>query len=220
MDLIDIFDSFYDKIYSFTLLRVGNVHDAEDLSSDVFVKVVEKLYTYNSEKAAFSTWIFTIALNEIKMHYRRSKKVCSLDDINELAGQLNIEDDLLQHEERVSLLRAIDELDERRKNVVVLKYFSGLSDRQVAEAMKLSEKNVGVILSRTRRILQKRLTGRREAFGYAKIDTGARDIAKRKMMVQHKIALYEDNHANTTRGESAFTDNFYNTAIMYVSDSA
>ena len=154
MNFHDIFNSYYDRVYSFTLLRVGNVHDTEDLTSSVFVKVVEKLDTYKPEKAALSTWIFTIALNEIRMYYRGRKPVRSLDDICEVANQIDIEDDLLRHEERIWLIKAIDELDERRKTIILLKYFGGLRDRQIAEALNLSEKNVGVILSRTKKILR------------------------------------------------------------------
>jgi len=150
----EIFDAFYDRIYSFTLLRVGNVHDAEDLTSNVFIKVVEKLDTYRPEKAAFSTWIFTIALNEIRMYYRGRKITRPLDDIYEVADQVDIEGDLLQREECVWLIKAINELDERRKSIILLRYFGDLTDRQIAETLNLSEKNVGVILSRTRRILK------------------------------------------------------------------
>jgi len=150
----EIFETYYDKIYSFTLLRVGNVHDAEDIACNVFLKVVEKLHTYNSSIAAFSTWIFTITLNEIRMYYRRRKPVCSLDDINELANQLDIEENILRHEERTTLLKALDKLDEKRKSIILLKYFADFSDRQIAEALGLSEKNVGVILSRTKKALR------------------------------------------------------------------
>jgi len=148
MNLDEIFNSFYDKIYSFTLMRVGNVHDAEDIASDVFVKVVEKLDTYKPEKAAFSTWIFTIALNQIKKHYRGYKNNSSINDADELAGQFVIDEDLLRDDERVCLSHAFSELDEREKEIVYLKYFGELSSRRIAEIMDLSETNVRVILCR------------------------------------------------------------------------
>ena len=156
----EIFNNFYRRIYSFTLMRVCNVHEAEDLTSNVFVKVVEKLDTYNPSIAAFSTWIFTIALNEIRMFYRRNKFLCSLDDINETANQMDIEDSLLLYEERSMLLKAVEELDKRRKNIILLKYFDEMTDRQIADVMNLSEKNIGVILTRTRKDLKNKLLWR------------------------------------------------------------
>ena len=159
----EIFDSFYNRIFNFTLVRVSNLHDTEDLVSNVFCKVVEKLDSYIPEKAAFSTWIFTIALNEIRMYYRGRKNACSLDDISELADRFDIEEDLLHYEERSILLSAIYELDERRKSIILLKYFGELTDRQIADTLKLSEKNVGVILSRTKKVLKDALVRSAEA---------------------------------------------------------
>ena len=154
MNLNDIFNSFYNKIYSFTLMRVGNVHDAEDIASDVFVKVAEKLDTYKPEKAAFSTWIFTIALNEIKLYYRGRKPVYSLDDACEVADRFVIDEELLRRDELVCLNHALSELDEKQREVVYLKYFGELPSRRIAEIMDLSETNVGVILHRSKIILK------------------------------------------------------------------
>ena len=148
MNLTEIFNSYYDKIYSFTLMRVGNIHDAEDITSDVFVKVAEKLDTYKPEVAAFSTWIFTIALNEIKKHYRGNKKNSSIDEALELADQLVIDEDLLRSDERVCLSHAFSELDERQREIVYLKYFGELSSRRISEITGLSEVNVRVVLCR------------------------------------------------------------------------
>ncbi|MCL2221630.1 MAG: sigma-70 family RNA polymerase sigma factor [Oscillospiraceae bacterium] len=157
LDPGEIFDSFYDKVYSFTLLRVGNIHDAEDIASDVFVKIVAKLGTYDPEKAALSTWIFTIALNEIRTYFRRRKVVISIDDIHELIGQFDPEQRLLHREEYMKLYSAIRKLDDRQKNIVLLKYFGGVPNTQIAEMLGLSESNVGFILHRARKFLKNSL---------------------------------------------------------------
>ena len=155
MNLNDIFNSFYDKLYSFTLKRVGNVHDAEDIVSDVFVKVAEKLDTYNPNKAAFSTWIFTIALNEIKLYYRGRKNVYSLDNDCEIANQFVIDEALLHSDERICLSHAFGEIDDRQREIIYLKYFGDLPNRRIAEIMDLSETNVETILYRAKRNMKK-----------------------------------------------------------------
>jgi len=155
MNLDEIFNSLYDKIYSFTLMRVGNVHDAEDIASDVFVKVAEKLDTYNPNKAAFSTWIFTIALNEIKLYYRGRKPVYSLDDACEVADRFVIDEDLLRRDERICLSHALRELDERQREIIFLKYFGELPNRRIAEIMDLSETNVETLLYRAKKNMKK-----------------------------------------------------------------
>ena len=157
MNLEGIFNSFYSKIYSFTLLRVGNVHDAEDIVSNVFVRVAEKLDTYDPDKAAFSTSIFTVALNEIRMYFRTHKVESAPDDIADLAGRFDIEEDLLRREEYIRLYEAIDRLNENHKEAVLLKYFGGLTNIKIAEVLDMSESNVGVILHRAKNILKKSL---------------------------------------------------------------
>ena len=157
MNLEGIFNSFYNRIHSFTLLRVGNVHDAEDIASDVFVRVAEKLDTYDPNKAAFSTWIFTITLNEIRRYFRARKTECSPDDMADLADRLDIEEELLRREEYVRLYEAIDKLNDNQKDAVLLKYFGGLTNIKVAEVLDLSESSVGVLLHRAKNILRNSL---------------------------------------------------------------
>ncbi|MDR2589817.1 MAG: sigma-70 family RNA polymerase sigma factor [Oscillospiraceae bacterium] len=153
----EIFNTFYDKIYSFTLMRVGNVHDSEDITSDVFMKVAEKIDTYNPDKAAFSTWIFVIALNEIRMFYRKRKPIYSIDCISEFVSSFDIEENLLKHEERIFLYKAIENLDEISKEVVLLRYFADLSTKQIAEITALSETNVDVKMHRAKEKIKKYL---------------------------------------------------------------
>jgi len=157
MNLTEIFNTYYDKIYSFTLMRVGNVHDAEDITSDVFVKVTDKLETYNPERAAFSTWIFTIAYNEIKMHYRSNKNIWAIESIPEIADRFVIDEELLQKEEKTLLFYEICKLDEKHKNAILLKYFGAMSYSQIAEFLGTSESNVGFILNSARTILKNAL---------------------------------------------------------------
>jgi RNA polymerase sigma-70 factor (ECF subfamily) len=147
----EIFNTFYDKIYSFTLMRVGNVHDSEDITSDVFVKVAEKIDTYDPDRAAFSTWIFVIALNEIRMYYRKQKTIYPIDNVSELVSSFDIEENLLKREECIFLYKAIENLDEISKEVVLLRYFADLSTRQIAEITALSETNVDVKIHRAKK---------------------------------------------------------------------
>ena len=155
MNLQSIFNSYYDKIYSFTLMRVCNVHDAEDIASDVFVKVAEKLDTYKPEKAAFSTWLFTIAVNEINTYYRRRKNVISIDEFSDIADTIEIDENLLWIDERMCVNHAFSCLDDRQKEIVLLKYFGELTHRQIAETTGISETNAETILNRAKKEMKK-----------------------------------------------------------------
>jgi RNA polymerase sigma-70 factor (ECF subfamily) len=152
MNLEEVFCTFYDKIYSFALMRAGMVHDAEDITADVFLKVAEEIDFYNYEKAAFSTWIFTIALNEIRAFCLKREPRYPVNSLSEFAAQqLTIDEGLLQRKERARLYKAIDRLDERSKEVILLRYFAELPNRRIAEVMGLSEADAMVTLHRAKK---------------------------------------------------------------------
>ena len=77
----EIYEDYYDKVLSFIRARVNVQQDAEDLTSDVFLKCYKNIEKYDPERAAVSTWIFTIANNTLKNHYRDSRQMTSIDDM-------------------------------------------------------------------------------------------------------------------------------------------
>ena len=68
MDFEKLYDEYYDKVYVYIARRINNPTDAEDLTADVFYKVFAN--PYDPKLAKFSTYIFTIASNTLKNHYR------------------------------------------------------------------------------------------------------------------------------------------------------
>ncbi|HBC32485.1 MAG TPA: RNA polymerase subunit sigma-24 [Clostridiales bacterium] len=149
--LEQIFDDYYDKVYAFLYVRVKNTTLAEDLASRTFLKVAEKYNTYDPLKGALSTWIFTIALNQLRSHYRvyQGKKTISLEDIENLYGDTNVEDYILENEIKTDLQGILNDLDERQHNIVTLKYYGELSNKEISKLLNISETNVSTILNRT-----------------------------------------------------------------------
>ncbi len=157
MDLEKVFDEYYDKIYSFIYIRVRDINTAEDLTSDVFLKVVEKIKSYDTSKGAFSTWIFTIALNEVRSHFRKTSGFTETDyDFEEAESeQKNPEEQVLFKEDCKSLKDAINSLDTTSQNIILLKYYGDLSNKKIAELLNISETNVSTLLSRRIKSLKK-----------------------------------------------------------------
>ena len=157
-----IFDDYYDRVYTFLYFRVKNTALTEELASDTFLKVVEKYKTYNPEKGALSTWIFTIAMNQLRSNYRsfKGKEPINLEDIENLSGGADTEACLEANETKTAILRLLNELDERQHSIITLKYYGGLSNKEISDIMKISETNVSTMLNRAikklRNILEKR----------------------------------------------------------------
>ena len=148
--LSELFDAYYDKVYAFLYARTGNIALAEDLASQTFVKIAEHYKSYQGEKGALSTWIFTIALNEMRSYFRRQKgrETATLDGLSEIPGSADTEADIVRGEEHRELLSLLSLLDERDYSVVTLKYYGGLSNGEIGKILDLSETNVGTVLNR------------------------------------------------------------------------
>ncbi|MGI6711860.1 MAG: sigma factor [Bacillota bacterium] len=73
-----IYDHYYPRVYNYLCLRVVNSHIVDDLASQVFEKVLSKLESYSPEKGEFSVWLFTIAANTLKDHFRAQNAISSI----------------------------------------------------------------------------------------------------------------------------------------------
>ncbi|MFH1150094.1 MAG: sigma-70 family RNA polymerase sigma factor [Actinomycetota bacterium] len=138
--LEELCDHYAPRIHRFILKRVGNVHDAEDLTSIVFEKVLVNLDSYDSTRASFSTWIYRITLNCITDHYRRRgrRKETSLEE--HVAGAVPVGDCGLEVLERQRvLLDLMDRLPPKYQQALALRYFAGMRVSEVAETLGITE---------------------------------------------------------------------------------
>ncbi len=142
------------KIYNFFRYRVGDGQLAEDLTAETFEKAWRKRHRYRQDLASFSTWLFTIARRVAIDHYRKKRRIISLESISHLTADETPEE-LTQKRsdfDRLSLL--LTQLEDRNRELVALRYGAGLTNRAIAGLTGLSESNVGVILHRTLKQLQ------------------------------------------------------------------
>jgi RNA polymerase sigma-70 factor (ECF subfamily) len=105
-------------------------------------------------------WLFAIARNALADHLRatRRRQFLSLDVLrSQPAEKTALEDGYIQHESRQDILKALSTLTERERDLVGLKFYGGLSNRQIAKMSGLSESNVGVILYRAMHRLRETL---------------------------------------------------------------
>lgn len=156
-----LYEHFFPRVYNFIYARLKNSADADDVTSITFMKMNENLNQYDPSKAAFSTWLFRIAMNAIVDHTRRSAKnnetewEDSFDP--EAPDYVKPEAQVLKNEGNSELLKALAKLPERDRRVVELKFFSELDARVIAEIMNMSEGNIRVTLHRTLAKLKKLL---------------------------------------------------------------
>jgi len=147
----ELYDEFMPKVFRYMRYKVNDQQITEDLTSMVFEKALVSFDKYSSDKAAFSTWIFSIARNTLIDYYRTNKmrQQVSLDEAVEVPSrepspQEEVEK-MAEHEcLRVCLLR----LPEDDQEIIRLKFAGEFNNRQIAKMLGLSESNVGVRLFR------------------------------------------------------------------------
>lgn len=157
----ELYRHYFPRLYAYVAYRVGSIQDAEDLVSDIFLHVVEALGQFEYRGAgSFAAWLFRIAHNQVTQHYRRQRRgfeAVTLDEITELASGMLPLDQVVQHKEQAAVLRRlIASLSDRRQEVVMLKFFGGLRNREISAVLGLDERTVASHLCRALEDLQRK----------------------------------------------------------------
>ena len=136
LDLEQIYTAYYRKVMGYISSRVRSHADAEDLCADVFEKIQRKLADYDQEKAAISTWVFTITRNTVIDFFRRSRPGDELDE--NMSDDTEVDENLLQNENLSELAQALRKLPQQMMDIIVLRYYDGKPLTEIATMMGLS----------------------------------------------------------------------------------
>lgn len=143
----------YARIYTYIYYRVNHREDAEDLTSEVVLKVIKAL---KNQKGNFNAWIYKIASNAVIDFYRR-RGVRSEVSISEMPGEIpdksvSFSKQILTQEK---LRHGLDRLTEEQSRVIILKFIEGYSNSEIAKIMGKSVGAVKVLQFRALRALRK-----------------------------------------------------------------
>src|SRR4029077_18157220 len=120
----------FDRIYGYLQLSVGNRHDAEDLTNQTFVKMIESIDRFEWRKVPLSAWLFRIAHNLAMDHFRSRRRWQPEEEPPELPDSeaRSDEDEALHTIGRESMFELIDSLSEDQKQVLTLKFVFDFSN--------------------------------------------------------------------------------------------
>lgn len=162
-------DTYSTPIYRLGLKMLGNQQDAEDVLQNTFLNALTHLKDFEG-RSSLSTWLYRIASNEALMLMRRKKSTVNLDDFQpEETDDVPLpevfvdwsalpEDELLFGEGKKALDAAVGKLPESLRMVFVLRDIEGLSIKETAEILNLTETNIKTRLLRARMFLRERLS--------------------------------------------------------------
>lgn len=156
-DFSELYDEYFDRVNRYLRCRVRNSWDADDLTTTVFLKALEKFEQY-SRTSPFASWIFRIAHNTY-VDFMRKNREFPVDQEVFLGGEA---DDTWQPElqtltnEEISILRdRLELLTQDQRDVLTLRYFADLKIVQVAEVLGKTESSVKMISYRALHQLKK-----------------------------------------------------------------
>ena len=142
----------FDRIYSYLHMSVGNRHDAEDLTTQTFLKMLESIGRFRWQSAPFSAWLFRIAHNLAMDHFRASRRWQPEEDVPEPEPDevTSAETGALESIGRRSMLELIEDLSPEQQQVLTLKFVFNFAN---AEAATILGKTEGAIKSLQHRAL-------------------------------------------------------------------
>src|SRR5438270_10612321 len=124
----------FDRIYSYLHMSVGNKHDAEDLTTQTFLKMLESINRFRWQAAPFSAWLFRIAHNLAMDHFRSRRRWQPEEDVPEPPGDEEQSAELaaMQSLGRQSMLELIENLSHEQQQVLTLKFVFNFPNADVA----------------------------------------------------------------------------------------
>jgi RNA polymerase sigma-70 factor (ECF subfamily) len=162
----ELVQRYQDPVFGMALRFVGGRGDADDVAQEVFLRVYRGLDGFKGD-AKFSTWLYRITFNLCTDWLRRNKRAdrraATIEEADEVAdARVNLEEGVLAKESRDSVRRALDRLDERYRDVVILLYYQKMSYEQIASVLGLPVKTVETRLYRARKMLRESLESEKE----------------------------------------------------------
>ncbi len=150
-----IYEHFFDRIYRYILIRVRSKETAEDIAGQTFLNMLERLAGFKWRGAGFKSWLFRIAHNLV-VDWFREKKVTGFEAATfRTVG--SAEDSALANQTVNEVLSALTSLNDNQRHVILLRLIGGLSCRETAQTLALSEANVRTLQHRALAIVRKEL---------------------------------------------------------------
>jgi RNA polymerase sigma-70 factor (ECF subfamily) len=159
--LIELYEWYKPRIQRFLYYRIRDRHAAEDLTTEVFLRMLQNLSSFHFQGSPFQSWLFRIARNLVVDDFRK-QSVRNHEPIDEaLAAKEDPPDQIAQGRIlRAELQNALLELTPDQLDVITLRFIAGQSIADVAQALEKSESAVKSLQARGLRTLEQRLATR------------------------------------------------------------
>lgn len=163
---VEIVKDYKDGLMLYLNSFTENIHIAEDLTEDTFVKLIAKRPRF-SGKSTFKTWLYTIGRNVALDYLRKSTKLPTISTeeiLTLIADETDVARNYLQTEQKLQVHRALKAINADYRQVLYLVYFEDFCNEQVASVLRKSKKQVENLMYRAKLSLKQELE--KEGFVY------------------------------------------------------
>lgn len=147
-NFVVLYDHYLDKIYRFLFFRTNHQETAEDLTSQTFLKALDKIQSFDASKGTFQAWLFRIAHNLLIDHYRSPRKEVDLDHAVNVSSDSSPEKDVDQLFTSLKARQILSTLPEQTQTLIILRVWDELSYAEIASIMEKSEASLKMQFSR------------------------------------------------------------------------
>ncbi len=151
-----LYDLYVRRVYRYLLSRTGDGAVAEDITAETFLAALEALPRYH-HRGRFASWVFAIARNRARDHFRRRRGQVALDDAEQVPDEADLLQGAVQGERSAALARKIAALPEEERELIRMRYVADLSFADMASLLGRREDAVKKSLYRLLARLQDRL---------------------------------------------------------------
>ena len=145
--LATLYDHYFPRVYRYASARLVSNEDAEDVTTEIFLRIIENLGSFAWRGLPFGAWVFRIARNEVVSHVRKAKVRVTTGQLTEL-----IQDPSPDHVDEIvtaftvaTVREAAERLPEAQRQVIALRFGAGLSVAETAQALGKTANNVKVL---------------------------------------------------------------------------
>lgn len=138
--VIDLYERYQQAIFRYLYYRVGDQQTAEDLTSEVFLRMIESISNFKNQKISFQAWLFRVARNLSIDHYRKVSVHKDMQLGENLTQDSEEPLNLIEQEFTFETLRrGLEKLPNHQRDVVVMRFIAGMPIGEVAQALHKSE---------------------------------------------------------------------------------
>ena len=134
----EIYEECFETVYKYLFCLTHNSDISEELTQETFYRAVKKINTYNG-KCKISVWLCQIAKHLWYNQCRKNKRIVDTDETFDIEDPQNLEDQFIAGEEKVSLYKKMQNLDEKTREVMYLRISGELTFKEIADILNRTE---------------------------------------------------------------------------------